>query len=244
MKRCYVVLVVLLAVGVSAQAAIVPNGDFAMYKPGTTIRAYHNNAEENFWAQGIGLDMTTTSSTPLDYDDGTTGNTLDCPGWVIATETSNAADLFTGGYDLTDGTSALNAFGGWGSGNTMVSENPLTVPALGAGEYYVLSAMVAGSGGPAVLQLLVGGVALTPDSQVDPTYKGNNGPQDPEDWEVMSRTYSIIPVGDVTVLVGIPEDADRFGARQMFDNIDLSVIPEPATMLLLGLGGLLLRRKR
>lgn len=186
--------------------------------------------------------MTTSSSTPLDYDDGSTGNTLDCPGWVIATETSNAADLFTGGYDLTDGTSALNAFGGWGSGNTMVSAAPLTLPDSASGAY-VLSAMVAGSGGPAVLDLLVNGVALTPDSQVDPTYKGNNGPQDPEDWEVMSRTYLSIPSGDVTVLVGIPEDADRFGARQMFDNITL--VPEPATILLLGLGGLaLIRRKR
>ena len=38
MKRAFFVLVVLLVVGVSAHATVVPNGDFnKLYKPGQTV---------------------------------------------------------------------------------------------------------------------------------------------------------------------------------------------------------------
>ena len=81
MKRCYVVLVVLLAVGLSAQAAPipVPNGDFeTLYKPGTTITGVVSGGG---WSQGVGLDC------PIDngeyqFSDSTTGDVADIPGWL------------------------------------------------------------------------------------------------------------------------------------------------------------------
>lgn len=41
-----------------------------------------------------------------------------------------------------------------------------------------------------------------------------------------------------------PGNEWAFGGTMRFDNANLEVVPEPATMVLLGLGGLLLRRKK
>ena len=81
------------------------------------------------------------------------------------------------------------------------------------------------------------GFALTPDSSVEPSSYI-------QQWQEISRTYNTIPDGDVRVLVGTTpphtaatDDPDRlFGTRMKVDNITL--VPEPATMLILGLGGL------
>jgi hypothetical protein len=234
---------VLLAIGVSAKASLVPNGDFKMYKPGTGYTVSAIFAPGNSWTTGMG-DNTSMNGTGAVYGDGTTGMTVDVPGWITPVESQGSptgtADLFSLGYDETDGSSCLNAFGAWSgqNGNLAQSADPLTLPA--GGGPYTLSAMVIGDVGARTFELLVDGVVLAPDSSVDPSY-------DAGVWQEISRTYNTIPAGDVRVLVGTarPGDGDPalFGSRMRVDNITL--VPEPATVLLLGLGGLaLVRRKR
>ena len=111
--------------------------------------------------------------------------------------------------------------------------------------------MAEGSAGPLTFDLLVDGVALTPDSSVDPSLPTTG-------WQEISRTYSGIPAGDVTVLVGTASEnlggPELFGTRMRIDNISLTyetseVIPEPLTVCALGLaiaglGGYVRRRRR
>lgn len=241
MKRCYVVLFVLLAVGISANAALVPNGDFKMYKPGTGYTVSAIFVPGNAWTTGMG-DNVIVNGTGVEYGDGTTGDRVDVPGWITPVDSQGSptgtCDLFTLGFDEGDGSSCLNAFGTWSgqNGNLAMSADPLTLPGSGP---ITISAMVIGDVGPRTFELLVDGVALVPDSVVEPTYI--------QEWQEMSRTYNSVPAGDVRILVGTsrpgPNDPDLFGTRMRVDNITL--VPEPATMLLLGLGGFgLIRRKR
>jgi hypothetical protein len=232
MRRWHLVLCVLLAFGVTAQANYVVNGDFqTIVKPGTTIAATIPDgcyfSIPNFNIKGGG---------PATYADGTTGNDVELPGWVLAEGSNTNPDCMQGGSwggPEGSGDIAFLAFGGWGGPSVIESAAPLSVPA-GALE---LSADVYNHGGPVVLELLVGGTVVTPDSASTPALIEG-------DWVEFTRSYSSIPAGDVTVLVGTRDDAGTgwTGNRVSIDNVAL--VPEPMTLALLGIGGLGLIRRR
>ncbi len=240
MKRCYVVLVVLLSVGVSAQAEMVINGEFQMYKPGDpTVTADFDLASGNPYqtvqpVEGL-LEWKSGLVTYSDGSDGGTATAATLPGWVDVS-TGNRCNVLGNG---ADGTTALNAFGGWGSPGSKVRSSS-SLGTITAGESYLLSAEVnANDTGVRILRLLANDVEVVPSSEVNPL--------DDTGWGEISRTYNAADLAvaglvgqSITVELGCALPVS--GSATQFDNV--SLVPEPATMLLLGLGGLLLRRKR
>ena len=235
-------MLVVLVVAVSVQAGLVPNGDFqTIYQDnGTTSAAYIQDGMyfniDSQTMQGPGV---------ATYADGTSGTGIVLPGWVIASVKTNADVMQAGLWGGPDGSGdmALLCFAGWGGPTSVQSANPLFLPALNAGEKYELSADVYNHGGPVVLELLVGGVVVAPDAATDPALIAG-------DWVELTRTYNSLPLGDVTIRIGT-DNSDGLGGtvpwtgnRASFDNVDISIVPEPATMALLALGGLGLFRRR
>jgi len=201
------------------QVGLVPNGKFQLYKPGTnyTVTAVFVDS----YAKGVGDNLTVLGGGVAEYSDGTSGGVVDCPGWVGPVEGSKTNDL-TGaglpGYE-DDGSSCLNVFGTWSGGQgNMIESVPLgdTVPSA----VYTLSAMVRGSAGPLVFDLLVDDEVVTPTTSVDPI-----GPDDPaDDWEEISRTYEDVPSGEMKIRVGTPNlgKDNLYGTRTRIDNITLT----------------------
>jgi hypothetical protein len=257
MKRCYLVLLVMLVIGMSAttnvMAAAVTNGDFeTLYKPGTGITGV---VSPGGWSQGVGPNCEKDNGNYV-FDDATTGDFADIPGWVgydrdgwIAFGGTYGRDQTTGNYqgsistqhNHTDGGSMcyLSNGGGWGNpaGGLIISD-PVTRPSAGP---FVLSMWAKGGANPPVLALLVDGVIRKPNSAVSPALIGNT-------WQEFTRTYDSLPDGVLTIVLGVdrplsPDVPGATGSQTRFD--DVTFIPEPATIALLGLGGLaLLRRKR
>ena len=232
MNRFYLVLCVLLAFGVTAQANLIPNGDFqTMLKPGEpTVTATANDG--CYWSipgQNI------KGGGPASYSDGTTGNSIDTPGWV-AVDGTNSDCMIGSTWGGPDGSGdvAFLCFAGWGGPTTIETAAPLS---LAAGSY-TLTADVYNHGRPLVLELITGGSVVTPDAESSPA--GASGV-----WVEFTRTYNSLAAGDYTVLVGTRDDAGTgwTGTRISIDNVTL--VPEPVTMAFLGLGGLgLIRRKK
>jgi len=238
-------MLVVLVVAVSVQAGLVPNGDFqTIYQDnGTTSAAYITDG--TYFGIGSRVIKNHPVNDPREatYADGTTGQGIVLPGWIPVLGT-NSDVMQAGDWGGPDGSGdmAFLCFAGWGGPTTITSANPLFLPALNAGEAYELSADIFNHGSPVVLELLVDGAVVAPDGESTPA-------QAKDTWVEFTRTYSSLPLGDVTIYVGTRQDdpaADpQFtGNRASVDNVDISIVPEPATMALLALGGLALRRRR
>jgi hypothetical protein len=224
---------------VPAATGIVPNGDFElMYKPGTAITGV---VSDGGWTQGVGPDC------PIDdgqyvFSDETTGTVADISGWVgydkdgwIALGGTYGRDETTGslqgsvarqGNHTPDGLHCYLANGGgWGNaaGGLIVSDAPLGNVEDGI---YTLSMVARGSATPVVLDLLAGGIALTPSSSVAPDLTG--------DWQEFSRTYgSASLVGHIgqplTIVLGVGRNAA--GNQTQFDDVTLLHGSEPLPIL-------------
>jgi len=199
----------------------VPNGDFeSIFKPGSySITADLNEG----WTQGVGADAIMDSGTAL-YSDGTSGNIVDIPGWI-------GAEGWEGSYDRdtafpnrqgsvqasgVDGSYAFLANGGaWGNANggLIVSADSLGDVEQGT---YTLTMVANGGATPVVLELLAGGVVVTPSSLVDPTLTA--------DYQEFSRTYDAASLAGflgepLTIRLGVGRNAE--GDQTRFDNVDL-----------------------
>jgi len=209
----------------------VPNGEFLMYKPGTDYTVSATFPEGNIWTTGMGDNAPINGDLEAIYGDGTTGKAVDCPGWITPIESqgspTNTCDLFTLGYDETDGSSCLNCFGAWSGQNGGLAESADSLGNIVSDRTYTLSAMVVGDAAPLTFELRAGGVAMTPSSSVTPVAPG--------DWEVISRTYDAGDLADyvgqpMTIVVGTSRpgegEPELTGSRGRFDNISLSYVPE------------------
>ena len=228
-----------------AESIPVPNGDFeTLYSPGTAIEG---NISTDGYSQGVG------PACPIDggeyeFDDATTGDEADIPGWIGAQAlswvdhggtygrdetTGNLQGSITTQQNHTDG--GIQAYiangGGWGNpaGGLIVSAAPLAD--VEADLIYTLSFFARGGATPLQLDLLAGGLKVTPTSSVDPVLSG--------DWQEFSRTYNAASLADyvglpLRIQLGVGRGAS--GGQSGFDDVSLTVVPEPSTSVLAFLG--------
>jgi hypothetical protein len=200
----------------------VPNGDFeGVFKPGwNTITADLNGG----WTQGVGIDAIMDDGTAL-YSDGTSGDSVDIPGWIGAQGWEGSYERDTAfpnrqGSVQASGVDGSFAFlangGGWGNpnGGLIVSADSLGDVEDGT---YTLAMGANGGATPVVLELLAGGVVVTPTSSVDPELTG--------EYQEFSRVYDGASLanflGDpLTIRLGVGRNA--VGKQTRFDNVDLA----------------------
>jgi hypothetical protein len=204
----------------SAGAELVPNGEFQMYKPGTDQTVTATFTPDSF-ARGVGEDIELAAGT-VEYSDGTTGTTVDLPGWAPL---QSGNDLVPNGVD---GSTGMNLFAAWGGDGRIQSAEPLGT--VQAGDVYTISVMVGGPDngpiqGPLAFHLVADDVQLTPTSSVDPTLP-NNG-----EFQEISRTYDAAAIADhigasLTIILGV-EDANDAGNRVIFDNVSIEGLSAP-----------------
>jgi len=209
----------------------VPNGSFEqIYKSGSTTITADIGSES--WTNGVGPETPMNDSQTAAYSDGTTGTSVDVPGWINTPGCPPSYDWPVGCGSIAaqipaaDGLCYYTVNGGdWGNaqGGTIDSDAP--VATVESGLTYTLSMLANGPWGaatPVVLELLADGVALTPTSSVDPDLI------DKDQWQEVSRTYDAASLAghigaSLTIRLGIGSGAS--GGQTCLDAVSLSCAP-------------------
>ncbi len=236
-----------LALAGQSHAALVLGGDFQLYKPGsTTITA---ELVDNGFAQWtsalttpVSPDSMNVATGSANYSDATSGSEADLLGW---TKPQGGADIVNNGVG---GSAALNLFAAWGGFPRPIVDTAGSLHMIGAADTITITTMVGGpSGGPKsgsfFFSLYANGVEVTPSSSINQSLPLDEG------FQMISRTYDSTAlaahVGQTTsIRIAVP-DSNTIGNRIIFDDVSFTVVPEPSSIALLGLGGLffLFRRR-
>lgn len=244
MKKTLFTLAILSAITAQSQAALIFGGDFQMYKTGTGYTVTAEFSGTNPFARGVGnaIDIAGGIVTYSDLSpDGVANDAIadiDLPGWMPLQSGNDLANNGVGG------STGMNIFAAWGGDGRIQTAGSLGV--IGAGQTITISVMAGGPsggpiGGPLAFHLMAGATQLVPTSFVDPVLLNGS-------FEMMSRTYDAAALAgsigqNMSIVLGV-EDANNFGNRVIFDNVDLTVVPEPSSALLLSLGGMALALRR
>ena len=222
-KKSALTLLVSALIAQSSEADLVPNGDFQMYKPGTSYSVTATfGVGNNSFARGVGDGIELAGGTVSYSDgsaDGATGDgiaDIDMPGWAPE---QSGNDLFGNGLG---GSNGMNLFAAWGGDGRIKSAASLG--RIQAGSVYTISVMVGGpdSGpiqGPLAFHLAADGVQLSPSEFVDPTLPNGGA------FQEISRTYDAGSIAghigaEMTIVLGV-EDANDFPNRVVFDDVSL-----------------------
>ncbi len=206
---------------VSTDGGFVANGSFQMYKPGTGYTVTAAFADAGSYARGVGNGIVLGGGS-VNYADGTTGTTVDLPGW---TPLQSSNDLSANGVA---GSTGMNFFAAWGGDGRIQSASPLGT--VQDGGVYTISAMVGGPAdgpiqGPLAFHLFANGVQLTPTSSINPTLPHGGG------FQQISRTYQGAALAghigaSLTIVLGV-ENANNAGNRVIFDNVAIKGLGVP-----------------
>ena len=239
MKKILTTLLVLAPLVGQTQAAVVNSG-FDITKPGTSYTV-GGTLDAGAFVQGVGDGRTVAGSAIANWDDTTSGAIADIQGWTNATGTPDVVPNGVGG------STGLNVFAAWGLSRAEAA----TTDTILAGATYTITAQIDGAAGgpmdgPLAFSLWAGGIELTGGSAI-PAFVATPGT-----FQTITRTYTnvVLPGGAsdgdaLTILVGV-DDSNTLGNRMIWDDVELTVVPEPSTTALLGLGGLalILRRRK
>ena len=238
MKKSYFTLLLVLALTVSAQAVVVPNGNFELIlDPENSMNTGILIPVEAAWTQGVGADCPIDTG-EYEFSDLSTGTLADIPGWVgydrdgwIELGGSYDRDQTTGnlqgsianqGNHTDGGVNMYVANGGdWGNaaGGLITSSAPLEI--VDRGKVFELSVFIKGvisvveevdvPPSPLKFILLVNGEEHTPDIGEE------NDPVMTAEWQKYIREYNTLPAGELKIVLGFDRPAE--GQQMHFDDV-------------------------
>lgn len=191
-------------------------------------------SSSGFTQSPVGPDMPLQSGT---YSDGS--DLADLVGWVGNNNVSVVAAQSprTGSHAI-----ALNG-SAWGNAGGATEVTTLLSDSIGvAGSTPItISLWAQGSDFPVAFDLLADGVALTASSAVSPTL-GAAYQEFTRSYD--SATMTAVSGADLTIQFGLEPTGAGTGGQVRFDDVSATAIPEPSSLALLTLGGLLIARHR